>query len=512
MPWFWYNSLRMANADKRKRMFILLTIALCRVIAWAAGPSFTMSVNPAFLNGEFFWTNSCCPVVGSGLTFAFSCDGDCRCTGCVATGYYAYEGYRLPAIGGACGCGASGGSPPSEDDDREPSPLLPGAWATFSKRVVFFEDDYENAPGETVPWRSTETELDCRAFGGVHGGRVRVEITGADGLIPYGGRPLPFEQELEPGETVAFKNTYRAVRPSGGEDGIVVTATFEENVTGWTATTIDKATAVQVVVSPKNPAPTNESFGRHKYGVREEVSCLYFPSSASVAWQASSGNFQDESTFVCPLASTTNPLTISGGNATYTPSVSVVEPQGIECRNVKAERYGVPVNHAGGIGMIMDLHILPLDVSFTGIAVEEVPCLEGTHTGYFANPRFSGIWSHTVENGAGNWIDVQEENLFGEDRPAITGELSRVTADGVFVSDVSYGWQDGELVWSIPYGWNEGGTRQGTGEYRRFGTDTRHWTIIFRNGRSGIRKLQNQVYRDIDGTVNLNGRVVDESE
>ena len=162
--------------------------------------------------------------------------------------------------------------------------------------------------------------------------------------------------------------------------------------------------------------------------------------------------------------------------------------------------------------MVMDLYVLPLDVSFTGIAAEEVPCLEGTHTGYFAHSRFSGVWSHTVENGAGNWVDVQEGNLFGEDRPAITGELPRITADGAFVSNVSCEWQDGELIWPIPYGWNEKGTKQGVAEYGRFGTDTQHWTIIFRNGRSGVRKLQNQVYRDIDGTVNLNGRVIDESE
>ena len=54
-------------------------------------------------------------------------------------------------------------------------------------------------------------------YGGTRGGHVRIEIRGADVLVPYGGSPLPFEQDLEPGEEVAFKNTYRAVRPSGGE-------------------------------------------------------------------------------------------------------------------------------------------------------------------------------------------------------------------------------------------------------------------------------------------------------
>lgn len=274
-------------------MITLLLAALCRASAWTAGPSFTMSVSPACLGGEFVWTNSCCPVVGSGLTFTYSCDGSCRCTGCAATGYYTYEGYRLPATGGACGCGASGGYPPSEDDDTEPRPLLPGATATFSKRVIFFEDEYDNAPGERVPWRSTETVLDCRASGGVHGGRARIEIAGADGLVPYGGSPLSFERELEPGETVAFKNTYRAARPSGGADDIVATATFEENVTGWTWTSESKATAVKLRFRPQVSAPENDCEGRHRYGARELVDCIQMPSAPRVAWTLTAGEIDE---------------------------------------------------------------------------------------------------------------------------------------------------------------------------------------------------------------------------
>ena len=178
--------------------------------------TFTMQVVPFGLGGAFTWTNVCCRVSGSGYTFSITCGDSCACGGCSATGYLEYEGYRLPAYGGSCGCGGSVDHP-GDDQDPDKDPPLPGASATFSKRVVFFEDEYENAPGETVPWRSTETELDCWAYGGTRGGHVRIEIRGADGLVQYGGRPLPFEQDLEPGEEVAFKNTYRAVRPSGGE-------------------------------------------------------------------------------------------------------------------------------------------------------------------------------------------------------------------------------------------------------------------------------------------------------
>ena len=40
----------------------------------------------------------------------------------------------------------------------------------------------------------------------------------------------------------------------------------------------------------------------------------------------------------------------------------------------------------------MKLYVKPLDVSFAEIAVEEVPCAEGTHSGYFSLPQFSGEW------------------------------------------------------------------------------------------------------------------------
>ena len=128
-----------------------------------------MQVTPFGLGGAFTWTNVCCRVSGSDYTFSITCGDSCSCGGCSAMGYLEYEGYRLPAYGGSCGCSGSVDHP-SGDQAPDKDPPLPGASATFSKRVVFFEDEYENAPGETVPWRSTETDLDCWAYGGTRGG------------------------------------------------------------------------------------------------------------------------------------------------------------------------------------------------------------------------------------------------------------------------------------------------------------------------------------------------------
>lgn len=498
----------MTDTDKRKQMItLLLAAALCRASAWAAGRSFTMSVSPAFLNGEFVWTNSCCPVVGSGLTFTYSCDGNCRCTGCAATGYYTYEGYRLPAAGGACGCGVSGGTPPDEDDNREPSPLLPGATATFSKRVIFFEDEYDNAPGERVPWRSTETTLDCWASGGIRGGRVRIEIAGADGLVPYGGSPLPFERELEPGETVAFKNAYRAARPSGGADDIVVTATFEENVTGWTWTSESKATAIQLEFKAVLRAVENSCPNRHKLGVNEKVSCTQTPSEPKVNWSTPGGGHMTNnlSQYSCPLHVARNPLAANCKDAEYTPELVVVEPQAVEPRNIGYWKEGAAIGCAGGIGLEFDLYILPLDVSFSGLAVEEIPCDIGSRSGYFLNNHFTNLFSHTSDNGAGNWLRLSADHLFGVDAPGIYTALPRVTPDGVLTNDLNFGWTYGTLTWAIPYGWNEGITNHTVCVRGRFAENTVHENVIFETGKTGVRKLQQAVTREINGKIYLNG-------
>ena len=328
--------------------------------------TFTMQVVPAGLGGAFAWTNCCCRVSGSGCTFSISCGDSCSCGGCSATGYLEYEGYRLPAYGGSCGCGGSVDHP-GDDQDPDKDPPLPGASATFSKRVVFFEDEYENAPGEEV----------------------------------------------------AFKNTYRAVRPSGGEDDIVVTATFTENETGWSQTTIDKAMAIRLEFKPEVRAPENRNEGRHRYGVRELVRCTQVPSEPKVTWSLTAGEIiENEKRYRCPLYAASNPITACCGDSEYTPAISVVESQQVRVRNPLWDDFDAPVDEAGSIVMFLPLYICPLDVSFANIAVEEVPHEDhpnngDVHTGYFARKDLALWWHHTRLNGAGKWRNVREANRMG---------------------------------------------------------------------------------------------------
>ena len=74
-------------------------------ITSSGGNPFTMSVSPGNLGGVFEWnTNCCCPVVGSGLVFGFSCTNGCSCAGRQAWGAYLYGGYFLDVRGGECSC------------------------------------------------------------------------------------------------------------------------------------------------------------------------------------------------------------------------------------------------------------------------------------------------------------------------------------------------------------------------------------------------------------------------
>ena len=105
------------------------------------GLSRRMRVVPDWLGGEFEWaTNHCCGVSMSGFSLLWSCGGDCGCGGCEAHGDYVYEGYRIYAFGGLCGC-----VPPPGD------PVEPGPSVSLSLRLpatIFTNTDDDNDDGE----------------------------------------------------------------------------------------------------------------------------------------------------------------------------------------------------------------------------------------------------------------------------------------------------------------------------------------------------------------------------
>jgi hypothetical protein len=334
---------------------------------------------------------------------------------------------------------------------------------------------------------------------------VYVALTDGNRLVKRGGS-LPYTRYLEPGETVGFGIDCTGQGESSSEDDIVVNATFTENETGEVLTSEDSLTVVRVDFIPELQAPENHCIRRHKVGVREKIGCSFQPSSAKIQFVSvvGDGTIQGLS-YTCPLNSADRPIKVVYGNAEYVPDINVVAPNGIEAREVDYWKGNVPTNSAGGIGLTMDLYVKPLDVSFVGIAIQEVPNNNGHHTGYFAFSNFSGNWYHSRGNGAGEWLGVDGENKFGHDFACISNSLSRVTEDGIFIDDERYGWLDGELCWHVPFGWNEYYVDDLMSEFARFAEDTRQTMLISADGKCEVRKFGNSAIRYIDGRIYLNG-------
>ena len=217
----------------------------------------------------------------------------------------------------------------------------------------------------------------------------------------------------------------------------------------------------------------------------------------------------NSSKYRCPLDATPSPLVVRvGQDVEYAPSMMVHQPNNREIRNARPATKGFSPGHAGGIGMHVDIYILPLAVSFSEIAVEEVPCSVGVPSGYFSFPAMAGVASHTTQNGAGTWCDVDEDNKMGMDRPGIYGELLPMTPDGTLTNDVSVGWLEGTLYWPTPFGWNVKGTTGSQPEHKQFATWVAHETWIHSDGMSGVRKFQDiEASRDIGTNIWFNGQL-----
>ena len=478
---------------------------------------FTMFVSPSGLGGNFAWTNSCCSVSGSGYYFSYNCNDDCHCGGCAASGYYSYEGYRVPSWGGSCGCSYEDDpDDPHEDDPDEPPPPA-GVSIYFSKATVIFEDEYHPTSNSTVLARSTTTELCCSVYAGENGGSVLITASGIDNRLESvgGSQTFPVYRQLEPRETFAFTNVYKAVAQSSGAEDIVVTGTFIENETGESFDDEDKATAIRVKFEPVVLAPENRSQERHRYGICEEVNCEQLPAAPQIDWHVTAGTMQEGGRkYICPIRAIGNPLKARCGGAEYTPIISVVEPSIVQVRNPSYEDFDAPIGEAGSLVMRLPLYIGPFDVSFGRIAVEEVPHEDlsndtGEHIGYFGRQDMALWWYHTRGNGAGIWREVMsEDNRMGEgcyDQAGITETLSRVTEDGMFIDDPSYHWIYGLIVMNNPFGWNTANTSGNTLPVEMFATGTQNRLELFSDGTFVVEKLGNVAIRYVNGEVYLNG-------
>ena len=478
------------------------------------GKGFTMFVSPSGLGGGFNWTNSCCSVSGSGYYFSYNCNGSCGCGGCSATGYYGYKGYRLPSWGGSCGCSyEEEPHDPHDDDDPDEPPPPAGVSIYFSETAVIFEDEYHPTSNLTVEARSTTTRLCCSVYGGEHGGSVLITATGIDNRLDCVGgfQAFPVYRQLEPQETFAFTNFYKAVAQSGSANDIVVTGTFIENDTDESFDDEDKATAIKVEIKPVLNAPENDSAYRHKFGVGELVQCKYSPATAGVSWHSKGqGAFSvagSDARYRCPLSAESNGIEIRGGGAEYTPVTSVVEPVSVMAQDIGYRVEGVQSGQAGGVLLTMTLHAMPMDVSFLGVKMEEVPDAEASKDGYFEDSYFMREWYHGRDQYAGIWRTVTEDNQFLADDAGFNTSLPQLDERGFVSPTGTNGWVSGYLTWDVPCGWAAPSVEEHDEPIGTFATRQQQVMTIDSSGNCEIRKHSQSVRRLASGQIYLNGEL-----
>ena len=168
--------------------------------------------------------------------------------------------------------------------------------------------------------------------------------------------------------------------------------------------------------------------------------------------------------------------------------LTCIEPSLIKAEILNCVVEPSMTGNGGGIGMELVMTLLPTNVCFTNIEVAEVPSLEGTHTGYFADPLFSSIWYHTTNNHAGVWVDVDDNNLCGTDEASI----------GVCPPP----WMTGEISWVIPNAWRPcGGGEQDAHVFVTFSQNFQ----ITADGTVTVSKLGNSVTRTTNDVITSTG-------
>lgn len=439
--------------------------------------------------------------------FTCSSSGTCE-SGCVAHGSYLLERTSFSVEGGECRCGFDDPPPDSPPSSHEPDDP-PSLTITFSKPAVIFEEAYEDEPGVTMPRRSTRVRLTIDAYAGAQGGALWISAVNMNKLVAVDGDiSLPYSQQLAAGESYHASGVYEGFVASDSAEDVTVSGFFTETGTSGQVSSSEKVTAVRVELTPCATAPENPSAHRHLLGIGEIVNCLQYPSSPSVTWQSDSGwtvsNSLGVTFFTAPLLAGENGIHATCEGQVYSPRVRVIEPEGIVAENAEAVRYDVPKGEAGGIGMKLDLYVIPRTVSFSNIAMQETPCLTGTHSGYFDNPAFADEWCHWTNHGAGEWHNIRGDNFFFKDYPRVQGAWPRMMDDGTITTNKTYGWQDGTMVWDIPIGWGAKGTEDNSGQVGVIEGYKQEF-VIFSDGFTGVRKFSNQVTRRTNDVVHLNG-------
>ena len=479
------------------------------------GMGYSASAGPYDPGCVFQWElptrSATCSYTTDGGWIGFNCHGawGCECGGCSVSGVAMLEeaSFDLPDVW--CGCWRHGSG---NSGNGQYATNGPSVFVSFDNPVVFYEDAYTNAPNDVVAKHSTNTTLTVFAYGGEAGGMLYVSEQKIGKLVRVGGKAIsfPYTAFVPPHGGVSFSIEYEADTHSDSEGDIIVAASIMPGDGGGVISESNSTTAVKLELTPDYLI--DRGVHRHRLGVRESVKCSWMPPDVTVICEVGTGGYikmkDGKWDYTAPLTAGASPyLTAVCQGTGYKFALEVLEPQSVVAKSVDAFDYGVPPNVAGGAGMELELVVLPTNVSFMGIAVQEVPTDYNDPQGYFANSYFDVVWSHTTNRGAGAWHRIQAGNQFMYDNAEMGDSLPRMTPDGEITDSLSYGWIAGSMNWMIPVGWNETGSSEDDTPVKQFALYWQRFRMAT-DGTLEVEKLGNVVQRNTNSVVRLNGEVV----
>ena len=514
--------------------------------------TYELRVSPDWLGGVLSWhdiadtnappTRGTPPMRSGGSSCSCGClarDSDylihsliCLCDRCYADGELVYEAFSQ-RISLDMKEPQGGGEPDGPGDPGSGTEPSDEPWVSvkFVKDVVLFEAPYvvelcvtnspsalTNSPSIQTNSPSTLTKLMISVYGGENGvtlepliGEGKIQLVEASDMMPTS--VLPFTR-------VDWEGYYKGIAENSGEDQTVASVRLKDAETGKGVDfAFDSVTVVRVKASQMVEPPSGYMPYRRKFGLLEVVLCEQFPSSPKVSWTYNLGSHHMEGEtyyYHCPLVAANKPLSASIGNVEHPLDIIVIAPQGIEATAARVRRYGAHTNEAGYAGMDLDLRVLPLDVSFAKLAIEEVPCDRGEKSGYFTNSLFADMWCHSVANGAGTWCAVKRDNSFSKDCAEMRASVPRLYRPNNDPEEEPT-WDTGRISWEVPFGWTwrreekeddqDPTLYDGVQPVGQFATDVRHVADITPNGTVKVTKLSNWVSRGTNEVITLNGVV-----
>lgn len=149
---------------------------------------------------------------------------------------------------------------------------------------------------------------------------------------------------------------------------------------------------------------------RTTLGVGEKVRLNFSPDLSDLTICASNATYASESRCLSVgNREGTGFLLASRGDANMKIPFEIVAPRLIRATDIVGEAFSSQ-GEAGNFRALIDLVVLPTNVSFVNVCTMEIGLKATDVTGYFAGPPAKGEWLTHVGHGADVWIALSEEN------------------------------------------------------------------------------------------------------